>query len=406
MIIEIINLESTQPYELGVGFGGRRGYDPKTIMAIIAMKHLLKETLRGMVGHLEDSKEMCSILNLSKIPKKNTLNRAYTRISPKYMTKINRMITAEIDVGNVATDSSGFSKRLHELWSTIKKSEGLRKGYLKLHTLVDIGTRVIIDFKVTNSNVADITVFREFLERFDWSKTTGGTICADAAYLAREICTSIEKLGYAPRIMPKSNTIANAKGHMAWRNMILFYENAYKEFIKEYGQRSIVESVFGALKRVYGNSLNMYRRDHQEIELAMDVLCYNASYMCRHRFSNMGGVYPEQQTSQQNQKHNRDMESDIKPEPPPLQWTDATSSRYVSNTISKLIENGILQISKEHDKDEMHDVLKSMTNSDESLLFYPPGSQQRDAALAAAEYFDKYEDASSRKAAASSVAAA
>ena len=49
----------------------------------------------------------------------------------------------------------------------------------------------------------------------------------------------------------------------------------------EYHQRSIIEAVFGAIKKVYGNHLRSRRRVRQNREVAIRVICYNIEVVAR-----------------------------------------------------------------------------------------------------------------------------
>ena len=49
----------------------------------------------------------------------------------------------------------------------------------------------------------------------------------------------------------------------------------------EYHQRSIIEAVFGAIKRMYGNHLRSRRRARQNREVAIQVICYNVEVVAR-----------------------------------------------------------------------------------------------------------------------------
>ena len=77
-----------------------------------------------------------------------------------------------------------------------------------MHAIVDIRTRVIIDYRVTDSVVADINGLYVMLGRLGLGT---GRFCLDSAYLAGDICDMISVMGMVPRIKPKSNTVRNAK---------------------------------------------------------------------------------------------------------------------------------------------------------------------------------------------------
>ena len=61
-----------------------------------------------------------------------------------------------------------------------------------------------------------------------------------------------------PRIKPKSNTVRNAFGSQAWREMVDLPMQEPDTFKSEYRQRSIIEAVLGAIKKMYGNHTRCY----------------------------------------------------------------------------------------------------------------------------------------------------
>ena len=86
-----------------------------------------------------------------------------------------------------------------------------------MHAIVDIRTRVIIDYLVTDSVAAYINGLYVMLHRLGLGM---GMFCLDSAYLAREMCDMISAMGMVPRIKPKSNTMRNVKGSQTWRGMV------------------------------------------------------------------------------------------------------------------------------------------------------------------------------------------
>ena len=81
--------------------------------------------------------------------------------------------------------------------------------------------------------------------------------------LARKICDAISDKGMVPRIRPKSNTACKNRGSQAWGDMARTRRDGSARFMDEYHQRSIIEAVFGAIKRMYGNHLRSRRRARQ-----------------------------------------------------------------------------------------------------------------------------------------------
>ena len=96
-----------------------------------------------------------------------------------------------------------------------------------MHAIVDIRTRVIIDYLVTDSVTADINGLYVMLHRLGLGM---GMFCLDSAYLAREMCNMISAMSMVPRIKPKSNTVRNAKGSQPWRGMVDLYMDDREAF--------------------------------------------------------------------------------------------------------------------------------------------------------------------------------
>lgn len=110
-------------------------------------------------------------------------------------------------------------------------------------------------------------------------------VCLDKAYISREMCDTIKDKHGVPFIAIKSNTITNAKGSRAWKEMVTMAKNNPKEFDSRYHQRSIVEAVFAAIKTMYGNSLRTRTPSNQGKEMALRVILYNIELMYRYKIN-------------------------------------------------------------------------------------------------------------------------
>ena len=83
----------------------------------------------------------------------------------------------------------------------------------------------------------------------------------------------ISAMGMVPRIKPKSNTVRNAKGSQPWRGMVDLYMDYRETFDSEYHQRSVIESVFAALKKMYGDCTRCRRSDNRTREISIRATC-------------------------------------------------------------------------------------------------------------------------------------
>lgn len=73
----------------------------------------------------------------------------------------------------------------------------------------------------------------------------------------------------------------NAKGSQTWRGMVNLYMDDRKVFDSGYHQRSIIESVFAALKKMYGDYTRCRRPEHRAKKILIRVTYYNIEIVAR-----------------------------------------------------------------------------------------------------------------------------
>ncbi len=69
---------------------------------------------------------------------------------------------------------------------------------------------------------------------------------------------------------------ALAFGHPAWKRMVLRQREDRRAFRCRYRRRTLVEGVFGAVKRRFGEIVQARRRHAQRIEILCRVVIWNA----------------------------------------------------------------------------------------------------------------------------------
>ena len=260
--------------------GGMTAYPPKTMAVVCILMEAEARTYRKMVGHLGMNRGLAMKIGLPKIPSKSTMWRAYGRIPEPYLREIHIRIIGDVMVtGSLAGDSTGYSDNRFVRWFSIRHDQvRLKRGWVKLHSIVDVSTRTALDCLVTDAYAPDIAGLWPMLGRLEDGT---GLFCLDAACLARKMCDAISDKGMTPRIRPKSNTVCKSGGSQAWGGMIRTHRDEMARFMDEYRQRSIIGAVFGAIKKMYGNRLRSRRRGRQGREIAIRVICYNVEVVAR-----------------------------------------------------------------------------------------------------------------------------
>ena len=278
-ILRIVN-DLDDPYAVRPGLGGMTAYPPKAMAVVCIMMEAEMKTYRKMVGYLKMHPDTARRMGLSGIPSKSTIWRAYGMIPEPYLREIHTRIVGDVmATGSLAGDSTGYSSNRFVRWFSIRHDQvRLKRGWVKLHSIVDVSTRTVLDYLVTDGYASDITGLWPMLGRIEEG---AGFLCLDSAYLARKICDAIAKKGMVPRIRPKSNTVCKNGCSQAWGDMTRTHRDELARFMDEYHQRSIIEAVFGAIKKMYGNRLRSRRRARQSREMAIRVLCYNIEVVAR-----------------------------------------------------------------------------------------------------------------------------
>ena len=188
--------------------------------------------------------------------------------------------------------------------------EGPKRGFVKLHVMVDVDTKKILAVQVTDDRTGDspmlIPLLDEALEavaRTDQAQDSaagpadaGCCLYGDAAYASRSNVTACGDRGVDSRIKLRVNSTARGKGTgdawgIAVRKQLGGSADSHvwkmsddekrrfgEEWKKkvEYGKRWLVEIVFSAFKRMFGEHLySMVWWKNMVQEVRIKVATYN-----------------------------------------------------------------------------------------------------------------------------------
>ena len=174
------------PYQAKPGLGGMTAYPPKAMAVVCILMEAETKTYRKMVGYLRMHPDLVSRIGLSGIPSKSTIWRAYGMIPEQYLREIHTRIIGDVMVtGSLAGDSTGYSSNRFVRWFSIRHDQvGLKRGWVKMHSIIDVSTRTVLDYLVTYGYTSDITGLWPMLGRIEEG---ADFFCLDSAYLYRRI---------------------------------------------------------------------------------------------------------------------------------------------------------------------------------------------------------------------------
>jgi transposase len=183
-----------------------------------------------------------------------------------------------------AVDSTGFRTTSFGDYNQETHGPSRRNVWLKAHAIVGTRTHVVVKVKVTDGNVADSPQFPELLKGAVLAGFEVKEVSADKGYLSRDNVDAAAELGVSPYIPFKKNSTGRARGSALYNKLFHYFQLHKEEFDAHYHRRSNVESVFGAIKKKFGETLKSKDRVAQENELLAKIVAYNLTVLVHEMF--------------------------------------------------------------------------------------------------------------------------
>ncbi len=248
---------------------GQHGLDPVGMSLCIVLKSMYGLTYDGTCDYLSEHPHLVKSLGLKRVPSRSALQCAAARMEPEFTAWVLVAAGRPGMRGTLLADSTGVGVHTHVRWLDVRDGRTSRRDFLKLHA-VTTADGIIVAFAVTDGTAGDAPAFRRMCPSLPSGR---GHVILDAAYLSREICEMVEATGREPVIRPKSNT--SDRGFDARGRMMRRYRRDTEAFMRTYGKRNVVESVFSSIKRRIAGTLRARTRRTQRTELSCIALGYN-----------------------------------------------------------------------------------------------------------------------------------
>jgi transposase len=255
------------------------------ILICLTVKEYFTLSLRRCIGLLKMFR-MLGVLNI-KVPCFKTLdNYLHDDSLCKYVKNLMTLtsnVFSSIEK-HMATDATGIGTTCYSSWYSIrvcKKSK--KRDHLMVHITIGTRSNTVIALDVRTKPGNDNEIFRTHVKRVnrnfhveDWS--------ADSAYLSRENCNAVSKIGANPWFRLKSNTTAKPKGSVSWKRMVLTTKEQPEIAKPKYHIRSNVESTNSSKKRKFNSSVNCRKPQAQRLEESFAWVGYNFSMLPRAQY--------------------------------------------------------------------------------------------------------------------------
>jgi hypothetical protein len=203
---------------------------------------------------------------IPKVPDYTAIHKRINRLKVRINPKVGKDIVIAVDSTGIKVANRGEWRR--QMW-------GMRRRFLKIHVGVDIDSKKIVALKVTDDRTYD-GAHMSSLVRDAQKKAHVIKVLADAAYDARCNFSYLYHHNIIAGIKLRGNHYTKpGESHPRRISAILQSDYQYWSNSVSYGKRWIIESVFSALKRAFGEHVMAHKRQNMEKELELKASLYN-----------------------------------------------------------------------------------------------------------------------------------
>ena len=199
-----------------------------------------------------------------------------------------------------APDSSGFRANFYQRWLEEKHGkrrvedvedeeliERRRREWRSVHIAVGVNSQVVVAARVGGGDYPHfIPMFERVRDLFHVER-----ISADGGYTGHTNFEAAQKWGVKAFIPFDSRHVRPPDSdRSAWGKAYRFYDERPEEFDEGYHPRSLAETSFSSIKRLFDETVRSKKPDAQVNELLCKLLCHNIVVLIHEMFEL--GIYP------------------------------------------------------------------------------------------------------------------
>jgi transposase len=182
----------------------------------------------------------------------------------------------------LSVDASGIKVDEYSDWMRHKWQDKAKKrrGWIKMHIIVDVESHTAIDVKVTKEDVGDQEAFIPLVQSAINLGVDIKQVQGDGIFDTKEIHNFLAKNKLEPGIPPRKNASRKARGSAARAAEIRMYQDYGEKvwkLIRQYHRRPAVERTFSAFKQLFGDTVmaRKWERIVDEIQSKYWILNWN-----------------------------------------------------------------------------------------------------------------------------------
>lgn len=204
---------------------------------------------------------------IPSIPDYSTINRRVNKLNIKINEKIGNDII-------IALDSTGIKIANRGEW--MRHKWHIKRGYLKIHVAVDINKKKIVSLEVTSEEVHDGSRLKKLVSNASENNDVKRVI-ADGAYDSKENFRYLFDNGIEAAIKVRKNSSDRSIGCYPRKVAVLKQMKNFEKWKDSvsYGYRSITETVFSSMKRMFGEYISARKYPNMVKEMMLKASLYN-----------------------------------------------------------------------------------------------------------------------------------
>ena len=213
---------------------------------------------------------------LPSIPHYSNISRRINRLDIKISDDVTKSSLQHDDYFVIAIDSTGIKVTDRGEW--IRHKWNVKRGYLKIHLVVDIKKKRVLSLKVTSEQVHDGKVLPELIDDIIIKQNKViETAIMDGSYDSNNNFQFLSFRGIKPAIKVRKNSKCRKTNHYLRDKNVQSQKTNLQQWKDSvsYGQRRIVESVFSCIKRMFGEYVTAIRFENMVKEIMLKVSLYN-----------------------------------------------------------------------------------------------------------------------------------
>jgi transposase len=275
LLDELIKLSNMVPTKTSA-FGRPVAFPLPTLFVLLGLKFDSGLGYRTFVAQLTFNPSLLERLGLSRVPSYSILQQALKRLDTHLLHRMYQLIARKRPPPtNIAVDATGFSHSTGGEWMSLRFKKTRKRRFTALHAAVDTDTLMVHAAQVRARPGGDAKELIPLLKRVPPQGLEH--VYGDKAYISRRNAQYIHDLGAYPAIEPKKRLKTRSRGYRGYKELIREYQRDPEEWkrVHDYGQRSLVETVFGIMKVQFSGSLRSRRYKEQRRELLVKVILHN-----------------------------------------------------------------------------------------------------------------------------------